>query len=297
MASNIDPPLRLVVFWILLFGFCVRAQTLRTPLFDHHNWRQADTAQIARNFWRERFNPFFPQVDQRGAQERGYVETGFELYAFVVASVARVVGFHVEIGRALNCVLFVVSGAILFGFLARRYDIGTAVIGLFTYAFGLPLSLFLDRAVINEPLLVCLSFVCLASAQAFVRSRSWPAAMTLIVASSTLVRSVSFHSWYEYDPDRPLLCRELRPQLQPRELVAFVDYPSPDLLFCLDRHGWLFGEGEWSSDDLLEAWKQGAGVLVVNDSASTGALPDGIRHHATLMARTGHLTAYRLDAP
>jgi len=102
MASNTDPTVRLMVFWILLFGFCARAQTFRTPLFDHHNWRQADTAQIARNFWRERFNPFFPQVDQRGAQAHGYVETGFELYAFAMAAVARVAGFHVEIGRAMN---------------------------------------------------------------------------------------------------------------------------------------------------------------------------------------------------
>jgi len=88
----------------------------------------------------------------------------------------------------------------------------------------------------------------------------------------------------------------LQPQLQPRELVAFVDYPSPDLLFCLDRHGWPFGAGEWTSDDLLRVWKQGASVLVVPDSVPAAALPDGIRRHATLMANVGHLTAYRLEA-
>jgi hypothetical protein len=167
MPSNTDPPVRFAVFWILLFGFCVRAQTVRTPLFDHHNWRQADTAQIARNFWRERFNPLFP------------------------------------------------------------------------------------------------------------------------------VRSVSFHSWYEYDPDRLQLCRELQPKRQPRDLVAFVDHPSPDIRFCLDRHGWLFGTGEWTSDDLLRAWTQGASVLVVPDAVPP-PLPEAIRSHATLLARSGQLSACRL---
>ena len=171
-------------------GFLVRAQTFRAPVFDYHNWRQADTAQIARNFWRYRFNPFFPQVDQRGAQEHGYVETGFELYAFVIAIVARVFGFHPEIARLLNTLLFVASGLILFRFLARRHDATAAVVGLFAYAFGLPLSLFLDRAIMNEAWLMFLSFACLASAQAYVASRG-RAATTLVVASA-LVGMIKF---------------------------------------------------------------------------------------------------------
>jgi hypothetical protein len=47
----------IVLFFIVTFGFAARATTLRTPIFDHHSWRQADTAAIARNFVRERFNP------------------------------------------------------------------------------------------------------------------------------------------------------------------------------------------------------------------------------------------------
>jgi len=473
------PIVALAVFWILLFGFLIRAQTFRVPVFDHHNWRQADTAQIARNFWRERFNPLFPQVDQRGAQEHGYVETGFEIYAFAIACVARVAGFHPEIGRVLNTLLFVGSGLLVFRFLARRYDATAALIGLFVYAFGLPLSLFLDRSIMNEPSLMFLSLVCLASAQAHVAGREWHAAAALIVASallgmikfpylfmwgpvfglfleqhgrralkqrllyvvavvdltaaglwywhahglgqltglsfglfdktfdvrlvlsvsfylkilarltkdilgpvgvaaaavglivavhrrlwpeilgvaafiayvilvargndvhdyyqvavvpvavmliatglpagirflsrtdaarlagvtlalaamlcSTFVRSVSFHSWYEYDLDRVQLCRDLRPQLRSHDLVAFLDYPSPDLLFCLDRHGWLFGAGTWSAGDLLTVWRQGAAVLVLPDSVSAADLPGAMNERSVLIARSGHLSAFRLQ--
>ena len=36
----------IVLFFIVTFGFAARAATLRTPIFDHHSWRQADTAAI-----------------------------------------------------------------------------------------------------------------------------------------------------------------------------------------------------------------------------------------------------------
>jgi hypothetical protein len=480
LQTNMKYPIvPLAVFWILLFGFLVRAQTFRAPVFDHHNWRQADTAQIARNFWRERFNPFFPQVDQRGAQEHGYVETGLEIYAFAMACVARVAGFYPQIGRVLNSLLFVGSGLLLFRFLRRRYDASAALIGLFVYAFGLPLSLFLDRAVMNEPTLMFLSFACLVSAQTYLVSRRWHAAAGLIVASallgaikfpylivwgpvfglflehdgrgalrrwlpyivavadlaaawlwyshahrlgqltglsfglldkafdrrlvlsfdfyltlverlakdilgpvgvaaaavglivavrrrlcaevlgiaafaayvvlvaagnsahdyyqvavvpvavvlvvigvrdgirvvsrtdrgyvtgvtfvlaamllSTFVRSVSFHSWYEYDLDRVQMCRDLQPQLQSRDLVVFLDYPSPDLLFCLDRHGWLFEAGRWTASDLFAVWRQGAAVLVVPSSVPPAAIPRAVKERSALIAHSGHLAAYRLE--
>ena len=57
---------RLILAFLLLFGFCARAATFKSPLLDHHSWRQADTAAIARNFAREQFNIFYPQVDWRG---------------------------------------------------------------------------------------------------------------------------------------------------------------------------------------------------------------------------------------
>jgi hypothetical protein len=67
--------------FIVLFGFFARAGTYKAPLLDHHSWRQADTASIARNFYRERLNILYPQVDQRGARQVGYVETTMRLGA------------------------------------------------------------------------------------------------------------------------------------------------------------------------------------------------------------------------
>ena len=80
---------RLILAFILLFGFCARAATFRSPLLDAHSWRQADTAAISRNFLRERFNIFYPQIDWRGARADGYVESGLEPLAFAVAAAGK----------------------------------------------------------------------------------------------------------------------------------------------------------------------------------------------------------------
>jgi hypothetical protein len=47
---------RLILAFILFVGFFARAATFKSPILDHHSWRQADTAAISRNFYRERFN-------------------------------------------------------------------------------------------------------------------------------------------------------------------------------------------------------------------------------------------------
>jgi hypothetical protein len=148
----------LVLAGVLLAGFAARMATFRSPLLDHHSWRQADTASIARNYYRERFNPFYPQVDQRGEQEHGHVETGLELLAFVVAAISKPVGFHHETGRVLSSLFFLGSAGLLFLFLKDRYGPRPALVGAGVCAFAFPLQVYIERAFMNEAGLVCLTF-------------------------------------------------------------------------------------------------------------------------------------------
>jgi hypothetical protein len=87
-----------------------------------------------------------------------------------------------------------------------------------------------------------------------------------VLVVSSFVRSVSFHSWYEVDSDKQQFCEELVPLLQRSDLVAFADYGSPDLLFCLDRRGWLLHAEESTPARLGEIIRQGASVLVMQNS-------------------------------
>src|SRR3989344_3794374 len=58
--------LRSEVFWlsvIIIIAFGVRLYRIDNPIADWHSWRQADTAAVARNFYKEGYNPFIPKYD------------------------------------------------------------------------------------------------------------------------------------------------------------------------------------------------------------------------------------------
>jgi dolichyl-phosphate-mannose-protein mannosyltransferase len=177
---------RLILGFFILFGFCARAATFKAPLFDHHAWRQADTASIARNFVRERFNILYPQVDERRNLRSGYVETGLELFAFLVAAVSTVAGFHPEIGRLLSAGLFVCSELLVWTFVRRRFGPRAGLTAACLYAFGFPLALYIERAFMNEALLMCLSFLSLVATQRYLELKRTRWLAVLVVASSLI---------------------------------------------------------------------------------------------------------------
>ena len=178
--------IRLVVIAALSLGFMARAATIHSPLFDFHSWRQADTATISRNFVRENFNPLYPQIDARGALANGYVETGFEIHAFAVAALAKVVGFSPQLGRLLNAALFPFAALLLFRFVRTRYGTDVALVAMCVYALGLPLSLYMDRAFMNEAILTLLSIVCLRSAQQYCAGAGVGHLAALVLAAATI---------------------------------------------------------------------------------------------------------------
>jgi 4-amino-4-deoxy-L-arabinose transferase-like glycosyltransferase len=75
---------------ILLLGIGLRLPYLSSPLLDAHRWRQIDTAVMARYFYEDSANPFYPQVNWGGA--RGYVESEFPLVPSIASLLYRVFG-------------------------------------------------------------------------------------------------------------------------------------------------------------------------------------------------------------
>jgi hypothetical protein len=436
---------------LLSLGLMARLVALHSPLFDHHAWRQADGAIMARNFYRDGLAPLHPRTDARGSGPDGRVATGLELHALVFAAVARVTGFAPQVGRAISALCFPFSAMLLWGFMRVRYGDWHGLFAVCIYALGLPLVLYAERAVWNEPFLILLSLAALRAAQMYLaRPRPLPLAALLVsvcliaaikpqwlivlapiaalwieaegaraarrlalwvvgisaiaVAAGTMWhirtvaaqpgaidfgsanklfnaadmtghyvyvilrrlirdilgplgvlawligiaaslrrrrlaeaaafagflvylvavsrgnrahdyyvlavvpgalialpagvftmaaalsravrgrlgltparaaaaiawtmclfcfgRSISFHSWYSVDVDKEYFCSALRPALRPDDLVVFANYNSPDLLYCLDRRGWLLLEEASTAPYLAHLTAQGASVLV-----------------------------------
>jgi len=134
---------------IIISGFLLRLVNIGQPLFDVTKWRQTETASIARNFYYNEMNIFYPQILWGGATE-GYVgETEFQLYTFVVALLYKIFGAHEYLGRLVSIFAFC-GGAFFLYKLARKY-IGAqgAIIALLFYTFN-PHIFFYSRAFMPE---------------------------------------------------------------------------------------------------------------------------------------------------
>jgi hypothetical protein len=466
---------RWILFFTITLGFMARMATFQVPLLDHHSWRQADGATIARNYYREGLAPLRPAIDARGDAVDGTVATGLELHALMFAALSRITGFSDHVGRVVSALCFPVSVMLLWSFCRSRYGEDQALIAAFVYSLGLPLVVYAERSVWNEPVLLMLSMAALAAAESYRVNPRWISLLALIVSLSLIgavkpqwlimlapvwalwfehhgwsflarwqtwlvalvpcataagflwhmhevaertqltfgaadklfqlgdmtghfvfvitrrmvrdifgpvgvlalivglialvkrgrrveiaaifgclvylivvshgnrrhdyyqlalvpacvmaiptgilaiaqwarqrlppawtvqrvtvtllwmmmlscfIRSVSFHSWYEVDQEKLRFCSLLRPQLAPGELVVFADYTSPDVMYCLDRRGWLHQGPPMTVEQVGHRRDSGADVLVM--PASSAAVLGGA---GPLIARTDEWLAIRL---
>ncbi|MFH0925938.1 MAG: glycosyltransferase family 39 protein [bacterium] len=141
----------LLVF-ILLMAILIRLIKINSPLADHHCWRQTDTAAIARNFYRNGFRLLYPQIDWGGAS-KGYVESEFQIYPFIVALLYKVFGLHEVIGRLIS-VLFFVGSMLLIYFLAKEfYDEKVALMSAFIFSV-LPMNIYFSRTFMPESMMI-----------------------------------------------------------------------------------------------------------------------------------------------
>jgi hypothetical protein len=187
---DLDLPVRgrgLLLAFIVSLGLMARLLCFQAPLLDHHAWRQADTAMIARNFVRTGLHPLAPQTDARGSSPSGVVATGLELHAIVTAAAARVTGFSDPLARVVSALTFPVSALFLWSFLLRRDGAVSALCGVWVYALGLPLVVFAEHAVWNEPFLIMLTF---ASLWCWQRAEGRPLMAALAIGSVAVLAGV-----------------------------------------------------------------------------------------------------------
>src|SRR4030088_1040735 len=83
---------------LILAGAAARMYRIDAPFADWHQYRQYDTAAVARNIPEEYLNVFYPRVDWRG-NSPGYVEVEFQAFTLPVALLYRVFGVHEWLAR------------------------------------------------------------------------------------------------------------------------------------------------------------------------------------------------------
>ncbi len=104
-----------VLMLLFVVGAGVRAIDLWRPVDGtvREAWRESDTAGIARNYYREGMNLFYPRIDWRG-DGPGYVEMEFPIFPWSIAAAYKVFGYHEVIGRIISYVLSLLTIAVFF---------------------------------------------------------------------------------------------------------------------------------------------------------------------------------------
>lgn len=149
---------------ILVIAFSLRLYKIDNPIADWHSWRQADTAAVARNFFKYGYTPFIPKYDDMsGVAEHPipnpntYRFVEFPIYNSLVYFGYLINGGVDERIARLISVLFSLGSLILVYLITKKYfGIKIALVAAFLYAV-LPFNVYFSRVILPEPALVFFS--------------------------------------------------------------------------------------------------------------------------------------------
>lgn len=148
-----------VLFLILFLALGLRLYKIDIALADHHSWRQADTAAVARNFIKEGWRFFKPRIDNftplhpgKPNDERLFLVEP-PIYNSLVAGIYKFFGVQERWARMVSIVFSL--GSIVFMFLITDYYFGEKVGLLAAFFFSvLPYNIFYSRVILPEPMII-----------------------------------------------------------------------------------------------------------------------------------------------
>lgn len=123
---------------IVAFATLLRLHGIHDPILDHPNWRQGDTASIARNFDRLNYSIMAPQTNYDGPPPN-YVELELQIVPFLAATLYKFFGVHEIFGRLLT-MAFSLATVLTLGLFGRwlfsRWEAGLIAAFVFAVAPG-----------------------------------------------------------------------------------------------------------------------------------------------------------------
>jgi len=149
---------------IVLLGFLVRLYKIDNPIADWHSWRQADTAAVARNFFKEGYNPFFPKYDDMSGvaddplpNPNRYRFVEFPIYnSLVYFAYLANGGVSEKLARLVSAFISLGSIIFLYFIVAYNWNKKRALMAAFLMAV-LPFNVYFSRVVLPESTLVFFS--------------------------------------------------------------------------------------------------------------------------------------------
>ncbi len=234
---------------VLLLALALRLHGIHDPILDHPAWRQGDTAAIARNFARLRFDIMYPQTLYNGPPPN-YVELELQIVPFLAASLYKIFGVHEVFGRILT-IAFSLATVVTLAYFARwlfRSDVAGVVAAFFYAVF--PGSVYYGRTFMPDCAMV---FFLTAALYTVTRYLVEDDAFTLSgLTASTALLTLAYLAkpvaTFAVVPLLGLLAERKRAARPMRPLFAAVLLALPLLVLALyDRRVDSHAEWHWAS--------------------------------------------------
>ncbi|MBV8066549.1 MAG: glycosyltransferase family 39 protein [Candidatus Eremiobacteraeota bacterium] len=167
----------------------MRLHGIHDPMLDHPGWRQGDTAAIARNFFRLRFDIMYPQTMYNGPPPN-YVELELQIVPFIVATAYKVFGIHEIFGRIV-VLAFSLGTVVTIAFFGRWLFNSTlaGIAAAFFYAI-FPGSVYYGRTFTPDCAMVFFLTAALYATSRYIAEAEGPAPYAL--AGSTLLLTLAY---------------------------------------------------------------------------------------------------------
>ncbi len=154
---------RVSLWLVIVVPALVRSIGIDDNLLGPSEWREVETATLARNFL-DGPNIFYPRVNW-GAPGPGYVECEFQLFSYIVSLGYRLFGVQPWLGRLLAVLLAAACTWAVYRLARRWFDAWPAILSALAFASS-PLVFRFGRSFMPEALAL-LCYVC--SARVFLR--------------------------------------------------------------------------------------------------------------------------------
>ena len=162
----------LYVTLIILAGFLTRLINITQPILEVAGWRQCLTASVARNFYYNGMNIFYPQTLNSGNTEGYLGKCEFNIYPYTVAMLYKLFGIHESLGRLVSIIVFC-GGAFFLYKLTRKYAGNTTgLITLLFYTFN-PYIFFYSRSFQPESTMLFFSITMLYFFSEWIDKEGW----------------------------------------------------------------------------------------------------------------------------
>jgi len=157
---------------IIFAGFLARLVNITQPILEVAGWRQCYTASIARNYYYNGMNIFYPQVSYAG-DTAGYIGgTEFNLYPFTVALLYKLFGVHECLGRLVSIIAFCGSAFFLYKLTKKYAGTTSGLIALLFYTFN-PYIFFYTRSFQPEAAMLFFSIAMLYFFSEWIDKEGW----------------------------------------------------------------------------------------------------------------------------